>query len=1091
MSLRDRISAIFASSRATVTNSILWIRQHFGIVLLSMATATLLVGAVGAMLAMGEADRLISAVIVNHQTHGMADIIGPTALTSTAEWADWATQPHPVMDLVRLHTCFDLAFIACYAGLIVRWFFAVHSKSNRITWRPIALAVTVVVLDLFEDVLVIIFSYGTMWPGGAYLQQTISTGKWIAVAGFAVYAVFGSALGATTVARIKDVARGLYAQRLVALIAIAVALVSLSGGGGVFEQVADAYRGWFSYPTDASGGQATYNGGYDFAAFVAFAVSGWCLALLTRARTWRYASQPPSREPRHRPWLYVAVASALCAIVLVIAFGCGAIDWTTFLFFFVVVLAVGGGSKLIGERWTSRPAAFMLADTGRSAPGALIVGDFLVLGWLALSGLGPFKALSSVVLLTWTGELSNTLFGASITSVAPTMWLFLLRAVLLVAIVRVWLLALRIPNTEARMASAGSAAAVAPLAVPVAMDPGLAIDSATLAPLPVTAMEDRPRADDETAKRLARHGMTAMVIALIIVAAFLIAPIQVSSWVGPIATLVSLAGSWTALVGGLVVILGSRKPLELFAFLRLRSAPVVTLLVIVPLVAAFVFVPPGLHAIHFESDGTSKDRATLETAYETWYTGDSCAYAIPGTDGATVKPMLIIAAEGGGIRAATWTDFVLRQLERTPDQCAASSVLLSAGASGGSIGLALFRQDGNDKQPADQTAAVIGGPEALGADISGLLAGDLIGGATGIRIPNFSPYDKTLAWRDRTRLQESVWQAQAPQLSKPYSSKPEKPTGYLILNSVDTISNCKVIISQLDLQTTASTNNDTHAPICNGRDAELANTIDLQDYLGDCMTGMTWATAAELSARFPFVSPGGRISASTLPQSCNDVYDMQLLDGGVMDNTALGTITDLSPAITELIRDTNRNAAVTGKPYVVPLVLFASNTPGNDLITAPATASPDILVPVSALLNAKAASISSAAWLTRLSPALENVCPLANATESTTNAENNDDLSEAQKASLATLTDESCRAAIAMLRGKVPQGIAYVSPSTQPSISVPLGWTLSDFTRSNLSGAAVEQGKCGTPEETTPAACLSSGAYADLGQLLSVFGLAK
>jgi hypothetical protein len=62
-----------------------------------------------------------------------------------------------------------------------------------------------------------------------------------------------------------------------------------------------------------------------------------------------------------------------------------------------------------------------------------------------------------------------------------------------------------------------------------------------------------------------------------------------------------------------------------------------------------------------------------------------------------VRPMLLVAAEGGGIRAAYWT---VRGLEAMGEKtCAGRSVLFSAGASGGSVGLTVARFSGNRTDP--------------------------------------------------------------------------------------------------------------------------------------------------------------------------------------------------------------------------------------------------------------------------------------------------------------------------------------------------------------------------------------------------------
>jgi hypothetical protein len=247
-------------------------------------------------------------------------------------------------------------------------------------------------------------------------------------------------------------------------------------------------------------------------------------------------------------------------------------------------------------------------------------------------------------------------------------------------------------------------------------------------------------------------------------------------------------------------------------------------------------------------------------------------------------------------------------------------------------------------------------------------------------------------------------------------------------------------------------------PACNGADAELANTVDLQDYLGNCIFSLDWATASELSARFPILSPAGRVSNETLPADCRQVSDLQLVDGGLTDNTALATISDLAPELVQLITAANAQANGAERPYVVPIVLYISNNAGADVTATPDGTRPEALIPLTALLHAPLGLLTAQAWLTRLSTQLGNVCPA---------------------------TDTVCAAALDELRSRVPQGVAVVQPSTAPSVSVPLGWTISSFSRTRLRLEAETQAECGAAGSEVE--CFTGGGYGRLGDVLDLF----
>jgi hypothetical protein len=1000
--------------------------------------------ALAALIGMNELSRLISEVLAQDgHTHSLAAVIGFGAGSELDAWADWRSAAFSTSAFILVHSALDLIFIACYGVLGYRVFQYAAARQGMNNERAIVLLYCVIAFDLLEDALLV--GLATAPDGGWQLDRLplvlalVVYAKWAATIVLVLYAVLSTLLGTSVRSFIGTALLALYAQRLSALVVVAVAAVSLLSADGVLEQVSDAYRGWLQYPLSGITFVPSLDLGAMLASAGAFLLTGLSLFALGRQRARHYSKRVSVVDRRGDaptlPWYLFAGATVLVALVLSLITAGRSVDWlTTAIFIGAILLLVGGSAFVRWRRYPLAPPLFSSKLDGR-ADAVSLTGDLLVVAWVAIWALGPFKALLSPLLLAGSGAFTGSRFASSLVSLLVIEVGLVAATVVAVVVVR------RLLAAPPRPRSRGTRAATV-----------------------AAAFSDRVPTDAGVVASLRVYGRWVVAISIAVLVALLLFPRPLGYAFGPVALLVLLIGCWTTLFGALILALGERKPLEVFQVLRLRATPLVTLLVLLPIVVSFIDGAPALHAIRATANGVVAHRDSLRSGFSDWYADRACSLTLPDS-GLTVSPLLLVAAEGGGIRAATWTVDVLRELPRD-SACAAGATFLSSGASGGSIGIASFQQVGNAAaSSADLNTTALGGPGALAADIVGLLDGDLIGSVTGMRVPSPVDYGNLFgewAWQDRTALQEATWGSDAPQFAEPYDVDPQAPTGYTVFNSTDSISNCKVVVSQLDLSTQASADTKTvegpSVPTCNGADAELANTVDLQDYLGDCIFSLDWATAAELSARFPVISPAGRISNDTLPTDCNRVSDMQLVDGGLTDNTALSTIADLSPELVRLITETNSEANGVDLPFVVPVVIFITNEPGADVTATPDGTRPEVLIPLSALTNAPLALLTPGAWLTRLSTTLGNVCPP---------------------------TGSGCASALAELRRAVPQGVAVVQPSTTPSISVPLGWTMSSFSRTRLRLEAQTQAECGKQGATVT--CFTGGGYGRLGDVLDLF----
>jgi hypothetical protein len=230
------------------------------------------------------------------------------------------------------------------------------------------------------------------------------------------------------------------------------------------------------------------------------------------------------------------------------------------------------------------------------------------------------------------------------------------------------------------------------------------------------------------------------------------------------------------------------------------------------------------------------------------------------------------------------------------------------------------------------------------------------------------------------------------------------------------------------------------------------DTVDLLAALGSgadstppsevrCLGTLTAATGTMLASRFPFVTPSGVVGP------CAAQGEQQLVDGGYVENSGLGTIVDLAPQWQSEVQRRNGEALRLGGPTVdliVPVVMYFDNGTGGDLAARPTPATPEILVPSTTSGRAKAALVDTPALL-RNSARLVATSELGGSGGSL-------------PAGLATAIDE--------LRGS--SGVVVVQQSTFPAVTAPLGWVLSQQSMDTMDRALGLQATESGYERTRP-----------------------
>jgi hypothetical protein len=411
-------------------------------------------------------------------------------------------------------------------------------------------------------------------------------------------------------------------------------------------------------------------------------------------------------------------------------------------------------------------------------------------------------------------------------------------------------------------------------------------------------------------------------------------------------------------------------------------------------------------------------------------------------DGRTVdvEPLVLVAASGGGIRAAWWTARALSTLAGTP--CGEHAVFAVSAVSGGSLGLAVVAAGSPAVAVADPRPALsrIAGPDALAAAVDGLLLRDMVADVTGLDL-TAAQMPRGQRFPDRAALMESAWEDQDGGLRRPFPlSAPAVPWS-LMFNSTAVATGCRAIISNRTLPALMHAADDDPTATC-----DLGSTVAASgayDFFAawPCETGISTATAAMLSARFPYITPSGVVPG------CRGMAAQQFVDGGYADSSGLSTLSDLAPALTAEVRRYNA-AAVSGTPrggtmtLVVPVTVYLGNSARPEPVRTAPGRTPEMTVPTHTRPIAGRSQLTdSDALLQRLfgETGPDQWLPCAAA-------------------------DSGCLDAQRRAAAKVADQVVFASPRTAPRVSAPLGWVLSPFSRQALD-TALSGEMCPSPDD--------------------------
>ncbi|TCO32403.1 hypothetical protein EV652_1049 [Kribbella steppae] len=1044
----------------------------------------LLIGAI----CMSEIDRLVTGALTDAgQSRSVTDVVGLALFGGRDTWDVWVQvdDPTPVAGWIALHAIFDIALYVGYGWLL--WKFVRTCSQAR---KALKVLLT---LEVIETVGLLIaaglLATGRVSDVWAFILSGVATFKWIA-AGILVLAIL---VDDGRRHALRDggmrVLRALKKQRLSFLVVALFGILSIVPLPNIWDQLPDVQRSWLDGDR-----QGQWHAIWAAAATMVVSIYLFVLGRLRAERVWNEQvgstapppGAPPDRHWRWRWWLAAAIAPWIVAVilgVLKIDVGWGSVVVASAFPLGVLALSVVPRAvkrwwdrrlerSPVLARWRSRVVALwrsivaawrrfirMLRRLLRSPAVPAVApppdepppsreenirfardvwraGDLLAASLWVLAGLGLVRSLVAPVMLGPRGQgqtFVEVVFGLPIGTVWSVRLIVLIGGVVFAVVVMPLIVlatrALRPPEPAGANAS------------------GLRhfLD---------------PRTPTPPQGRAIAVGVGLIVASVAWILALMLLPATMTRHAGVVATTLLTLGAWAFILGIMIVRLQRSDPPPIFRSVGMGATPLLTLLIALTLVASASGGDPQLHAIRASQDAGAQQldalpRGNLDGEFKKWL--ERSAGCEQDIDGTKVRPMVLVAASGGGVRAAVWTAAVLDTFRTA--KCARTAVFLSSGVSGGSVGLALSRGDDIEKAKIGY-AEKLAEPNALAAAMAGLLAGDLVGGGTGLRIPSYSNGD--FAWRDRAGLIETYWESEVGSLKEQFDTKVSGPGGVLVFNSAVAGRGCRVLISQVELTTGLASRpvgTDADRANCSGQTAQPAASLDLQDAYGPCVEGMSWATAAMLSARFPTVTPGGRISCEPVDETRPD---LQLIDGGYAEAAGLGTLSDIAPMLVQVVR--NYNASSPDSPPVVPVVLFLEDAARGDIVEPPQGLSTELLVPLAGR-NAKAVQTTSGTLLQRVATGIADPCPISSPT---------------------------CQQAVRALHREVPHGIVIAAPLTRPSVEAPLGWTLSADSITRLKTAVADEAgrKCEPSKQAGNGSddavpLIRPGAYVCLNQLLA------
>lgn len=976
-----------------------WICLFFGLML-------------SAGLAINEVATLVGEVSIDGNSYPASAMWGPTHLIGKPDaFASWAKATGAGFDLrswLMWTIYLDIGYIVGYAGvltgLFLRWDLTLPRRFLDFRYWIGALVVADVAEDVFSVFAIrALPSKGAEYGSWAVMPLTVASGlKWACLTVVLLIGIFGFARNVGDRERFRNTRAVLRLHRFQLISLAALAALLILPGSGVLQQGVDIERAWLL--TDDS---VLRSSGYIAAAVLAMLALAAVLRYLASVHVSDlYVPAPetsaPTAEDRRLgasdtiPYWLIGALSMLLLASLLRVLHWARIYWGPVFGIVGVLFLV----QLLVWMFRNSPLTQLSRrDESALRPFAWKVGRLIAIAVLAVLWLSLVRAYAGAMLVGKERGLARCVAGiGTVLACATLCW-------------------------------AGSP----PRGLTLLGDPGFTVRrwQRYLHPQLVGALDWRTARIRGAAGRTAepiRPLWSVLPTATLYLAAvipLLVFPMPVARTLGAVGVIGLCLAAVSLFFAVLSIASQQIKPARLLLMLRMRRTPLVGILTVILILSTFLGRTDMLHRIRGSATASGSTpvtdtRVDLHAAFAQWRTAGSCVLPSPTDSTLKIRPLLFVAAEGGGIRAAWWTVKAMNQLVST--NCR-NSVLLTSGVSGGAVGLGLMATSAD----AETELARMAGQDAVSAGLEGMLSRDLVAGILGLNVEVADGGDDS--YPDRAGLIEQQWETRS-KLATPFPASPNSTAPwYTVFNGTSVLHGCRVLLTNVRIGT-------DDPPDCRSPTATVPGAYDL---LADqnCLLGLRTSTASLLAARFPYVTPSGIV------QGCKgDNAADQVLDGGYSENTGMDT---LDAALAELmpdIRSANAAALTGNSPVIVPIVVYLHNTPVASVGTVASTPKPsaEAFVPLQNKSSAAGDLARPATLLARsqtIAARWLDVPP-----------------------ELSTPADRTAARIKAEVQAVLPDYTITIAPQQTPQIAVPLGWSLSKASRASLDDALTAYVNC-------------------------------